>query len=125
MKVGLIDMDLSCEIFTPVLRTKLNDLARFAVNEPRDIESLKASAVGSGEYLAMGTLLKTGNGRDGYAFAGNLIQAISGIVDVVIVDTSTTPTDIVAQAAQLSDRFVSNRQTGFSLASMSRPVVLQ
>ena len=40
---------------------------------------------------------------------------------MVIVDTSTTPTDSFAQAAQLSDRFVIvTGRPVFSLASMSR-----
>ena len=123
MKVGLIDLDLSCgNLYSCFAHTKLNDLARFAVNEPRDIESLKASAVVAAENILLwGPCLKPEMAEMVTPFAGNLIQAISGIVDVVIVDTSTTPTDIVAQAAQLSDRFVIvTGRPVFSLASMSR-----
>ena len=50
-----------------------------------------------------------------------MVELLENGFDVVIVDTSTTPTDIVAQAAQLSDRFVIvTGRPVFSLASMSR-----
>ncbi len=123
MKVGLIDLDLTCgNLYSCFADGKMNDLAKFTVHEPGDAAALKISGTQVAKNISLwGPCLKPEMAETVAPFAGNLIQAVSGIVDVVIVDTSTSLTDVVAQAAQLSDRFVivTGKPT-FSLTAMSR-----
>lgn len=123
MRVCLLDLDLSCgnaySCFGLSSGTDLSVLAgRDALGE-KDLDRLYVSA-GAGVSLA-GPCAKPEASELAMAGAGELIGRASEAFDLVLVDTSTTFTDAVAQAAQRADRLlvVSDGRPG-TLSSLAR-----
>ncbi len=108
MKVALCDLDLSCgNMHSFFGRGNDADLARIA----------DGKAIASEDILSLGCEVRPGIHLWGpcrkpetaelvYPHAGELLTVLSQNADVVLVDTSTTFTDAVAQASQQCDRFV-------------------
>lgn len=112
MRVALCDLDLSCG----------NLYSCFGLPRPVDLSVLGSDPTGDGSQVRE-RIARLGVGcADGirlwgccsrpemaevvWPLVGDIIDVLSGLCDLVIVDTSTTFTDAVAQAAQLCDRLV-------------------
>ena len=123
MSVCALDLDLSCgDLFSCFGLPGGSDLARLA-SEPSIshelVERLKIP-VRPGLFV-LGPCERPEAAELAMASIGLLIRVISTTCDLVLVDTSTTFTDAVAQAAQLADRLVivSDGRAG-SLSSLAR-----
>ena len=123
MRACLLDLDLSCG----------NAHSLFGVSRGPDL----VRAVGGGQPLDQAASRLARTAAPGVSVAGpcerpedaelvaprasELVEALAGEFDLVVVDTSTTFTDAVAQAAQAADRLVlvSDGRRG-SVASLAR-----
>lgn len=107
MRVGLCDLDLSCgNLYSCFGASNSSDLAMLAE------EGAKRTSVGEcSTSVAQGVRLwgpcaKPEMAELVYPKIEELLNAVSHDCDLVIVDTSSTFTDAVAQAAQCCDRLV-------------------
>lgn len=108
LRVGVCDLDLSCG----------NLYAYLGLPHPADLSQLALDTVVSRERVsrlgvscAGGVRLWGGCAKPEMAemvspLAGDVVCAVSGLCDLVLVDTSSTFTDAVAQAAQACDRLI-------------------
>lgn len=108
LRVGVCDLDLSCG----------NLYAYLGLPHPADLSQLALDTVVSRERVSRlgvscpgGVRLWGGCAKPEMAemvspLAGDVVCAVSGLCDLVLVDTSSTFTDAVAQAAQACDRLV-------------------
>lgn len=120
MRVGLVDLDLACGNAYSYLGLPTGfDLSTLSVGEegaelPRGVLS--------GELIRVwGPCDAPETAELAMPHAGALVSAAASACDLVLVDTSTTFTDAVAQAAQVCDRLalVSDDRPG-ALAALSR-----
>jgi len=108
MRVSVCDLDLACGNLPSRLGIpRWRDPSSFV----RDGQLDRASAMAAGSKVAEGIELWGPCERPEMAervmpAAGNLLEALSEEYDLVLVDTSSTCTDAVAQAMQASDRLV-------------------
>lgn len=121
MRVCLVDLDLSCG----------NARGCFGVNGKSDLaltsEGIDAALLGrlcvsAGPGVSVvGPCERPETAELAAPHAGSLLVCASGEFDLVLVDTSTTFTEAVAQAAQLADRLliVSDGRAG-SVSSLAR-----
>lgn len=120
LEVCALDLDLACgNLYSCFGLPGGSDLARLA-----SVPELSEAVVGGLKVTArpglsvMGPCDRPEASELVAARAGELITALAMSCDLVLVDTSTTFTDAVAQAAQLADRLVivSDGRTGTSAA---------
>ena len=108
MRVSLVDLDLSCG----------NAHALLGVSDPSDLSLLAGQAGVSAELVeelsvaapsgvrVLGPCARPETAELAMPLAGALLDRASEASDLVLVDTSPTFTDAVAQAAQRADRLV-------------------
>lgn len=123
LKACLLDLDLSCgNAYSLFGLAHGSDLTR--VSEPGEpmerVVSRLALAAAPGVSV-LGPCELPESGELVAPRAGELIEAVAASCDLVVVDTSATFTDAVAQAAQVADRLVlvSDGRAG-SIAALSR-----
>ena len=120
MSVGVVDLDLACGNAYSYLGLRAGcDLAGLG-SASGDLPMPPGVSVGSRMRL-WGPCDLPENAELAMPHVGELVSRVSSACDLVIVDTSTTFTDAVAQAAQMCDRLVlvSDDRPG-SLAALSR-----
>lgn len=120
MSVGVVDLDLSCgNLFSSFGLARGCDLARLAAAGLESADDIASIGVRACEGVTLwGPCDLPEMAELAMPLAAQLVRCVAGIVDLVLVDTSTTFTDAVAQAAQLSDRLalVSDGGRGSSAA---------
>ena len=121
MSVAAIDLDLSCgNLCSNLGVVEISDFVR-ALEDAGTLGTAAAQGAGS----PSGVKVAGPCGRPEQAelvmpHVGELLEGASESFDLVVVDTSTTFTDAVAQAAQMADRLVLVSRGGESLASLAR-----
>lgn len=108
LKVALVDFDLSYgNAFEKLGIRQPKDFSDLVVDVPSEKESLleKATCVHKNLYL-FGPCVKPEMAELLFPCVSHFLQAVSGLVDLVLVDTTTASTDCYAQAAQCADRLV-------------------
>ena len=106
LRVGLCDLDLSCgNLYSCFGAPNSSDLARFAgEGDGGTVEDCRSNV---GEGIALwGPCAQPEMAELVYPHTGELLAKLRDLCDLVLVDTSSTFTDAVAQAAQLCDRLV-------------------
>ena len=120
MRVGVVDLDLSCgNLFSSFGLARGCDLARLASTGLEVVDDMASVGVRACEGVTLwGPCDLPEMAEVAMPLAAKIVRCVAGIVDLVLVDTSTTFTDAVAQAAQLSDRLalVSDGGRGSSAA---------
>ena len=108
MRVALVDLDLSTgNLFNAFGLPKGQDLAGLVEGRRGASLGVEASAVKAAEKVSLlGPCDLPEMAEVVFPFVGQLVDEASACSDLVIVDTSTTWTDGVAQAAQLCDRLL-------------------
>ena len=108
MRVALCDLDLTCGNLHSFFGKGVEaDLGRLVESQPlteRDIASFGCEVLDGVRLWGPCKMPETAELV--YPHAGELLTALSYRADLVLVDTSTTFTDAVAQAAQQCDRLV-------------------
>lgn len=107
MRVALCDLDLSCgNLYSCFGRGSTSDLAALIERDPSMSEiASQGEKVLDGIDL-WGPCARPEMAEMVFPHVGNLLDALVRSHDLVLVDTSTTFTDAVAQAAQQADRLV-------------------
>ncbi|MGN0287174.1 MAG: hypothetical protein ACI4B6_05850 [Atopobiaceae bacterium] len=112
MRVALCDLDLSCgNLYSCFGLPRPVDLSVLGGDSAGDSSQVRERITRLGVGCADGIRLWGCCGRPEMAevvwpLVGDIVDVLSGLCDLVVVDTSTTFTDAVAQAAQLCDRLV-------------------
>lgn len=108
MDVALVDLDLSCgNLGTCFGVTKTADLARIVANDVVTPESMGRASVRCAENLHLwGPCERPEMAETVMPHVASLLSYLSARHDLVLVDTSTTFTDAVAQAVQSCDRLL-------------------
>lgn len=108
MDVALVDLDLSCgNLGTCFGVTKTADLARIVANDVVTPESMGRTSVRCAENLHLwGPCERPEMAETVMPHVASLLSYLSARHDLVLVDTSTTFTDAVAQAVQSCDRLL-------------------
>lgn len=123
MRVCAVDLDLSCgNLFSAFGMTHGTDLAALAdlggVTRQLVEQLMAASSVG---VRVAGPCERPEAAELAMPHVGGFLQQAAALCDLVLVDTSTTFTDAVAQAAQMSDRLVLVSEAGVAgLAPLAR-----
>lgn len=105
MRVCLLDLDLSCGNAHALLGLPGGpDLASLGKTGPAPLAEL--SQTSSSGVALIGPCARPETAELVFPHVGSLIEEASREFDIVVVDTSTTFTDAVAQAAQRADRLV-------------------
>lgn len=123
MRACLLDLDLSCgnaaSCFGASGKSDLSALAGAGEVTP---ELLRRTALGVAPSVSLlGPCDRPENAELAWPYVGGVIEWAAGEFDLVVIDTSTTFTDAVAQAVQEADRLVivSDGRSG-SVASLAR-----
>lgn len=108
MSVGVLDLDLSCgNLFSSFGLARGCDLARLGATGLASLNDIGAIGVTACEGVTLwGPCDLPEMAETAMPLTTELVRAVARIADVVLVDTSTTFTDAVAQAAQKSDRLI-------------------
>lgn len=108
MKVALVDLDLSCgNLHTCFGITQAPDLARMVADGTPSHESMARASVRCAERVQLwGPCERPEMGELVMPHASTLLSYLSASYDLVLVDTSSTFTDAVAQAVQSCDRLL-------------------
>jgi len=108
MNVGVLDLDLSCgNLFSSFGLARGCDLARLGASGPVSPDDIGAVGVAACEGVTLwGPCDLPEMAETAMPAVAELVRGVARIADVVFVDTSTTFTDAVAQAAQESDRLI-------------------
>lgn len=108
MNVGVLDLDLSCgNLFSSFGLARGCDLARLGATGSVSPDDIGAIGVAACEGVTLwGPCDLPEMAETAMSVAAELVRVVARITDVVLVDTSTTFTDAVAQAAQESDRLI-------------------
>lgn len=121
LRVAALDLDLSCgNLYSCFGLPEGLDLSGEGAQGPLDIASLRGLAACEGVRL-FGPCSRPELAEKAMPQVEGLISAASASFDLVLVDTSTTFTDGVAQAIQLADRvLIVSDGAGGSTASCAR-----
>ena len=123
MRVSVLDLDLSCgNLFGCFGLPRGSDLARLGDRGAPDAEALNALCVAAAPGVRLAGPCELPETAELAApHASELIEVLAAASDVLLVDTSATFTDAVAQAAQAADRLllVSDGRPG-SLSALAR-----
>lgn len=108
LRVCAVDLDLSCgNLFSYFGLPHGSDLARATAQDPLSGEAVRASMIPAASGIhVLGPCDRPEAAELVAPRAGELLRAVSALCDLVLVDTSPTFTDAVAQAAQMADRLV-------------------
>jgi len=108
MSVGVLDLDLSCgNLFSTFGLARGCDLARLVATGLASPDDIGAIGVSACEGVTLwGPCDLPEMAETAMPLTTELVRAVARVADVVFVDTSTTFTDAVAQAAQESDRLI-------------------
>lgn len=108
LRVVALDLDLSCgNLYSCFGLTGGFDLARHGVPGEGGTDATRGVCVGGAPSLrVLGPCERPETAELAMPHVGGLLERLSHECDLVLVDTSTTFTDAVAQAAQRSDRLV-------------------
>ena len=123
MDVALVDLDLSCgNLHTCFGVTTGPDLARIAADGSVTAESMGRASVRCAEHLHLwGPCARPEMAEVVMPHMASLLNYLSARHDLVLVDTSTTFTDAVAQAVQSCDRMlVVHDERAGAIASAAR-----
>ena len=124
LAVALLDLDLgSGNLFGYHGLPKAPDLAKLAGASEEEI-------VGAGAHVAdgvelWGPCIRPEHAEEVFGHVGDIINALANAYDLVLVDTSTTWTDAVAEAVQDADRLmlVADERAG-AIGSLARMAAL-
>lgn len=121
LRVAALDLDLSCgNLYSCFGLPEGLDLSGGGPEGPLDVASLRGAAACEGVRL-FGPCSRPELAEKAMPQVEVLICAVSAAFDLVLVDTSTTFTDGVAQAIQLADRvLIVSDGAGGSTASCAR-----
>ena len=123
MRVSVVDLDLSCgNLFSCLGLPQSSDLARLAeLGDAGDVDVEALSIVGDDGIRVWGPCERPESAELVTPHVAEVLALAAGVSDLVLVDSSTTVTDAVAQAAQRSDRvvLVEDGRPG-SIASLAR-----
>lgn len=108
LRVGLCDLDYSCgNLYACFGLPRPADLSALADGRGNDVERIDRMGVSCGEGVRLwGSCMRPEMAEVLWSHTREVLCAISQTNDLVIVDTSSTFTDAVAQAAQLCDRLL-------------------
>ena len=108
MDVAVVDLDLSCgNLHSCFGVAKGPDLERIAVQGAVSPESMGRASVRCTEHVHLwGPCERPEMAETVMPYVASLLSYLSSRFDLVLVDTSTTFTDAVAQAVQSSDRLL-------------------
>ena len=108
MRVALLDFDLCCGNLAGAFgNAKRSDLSELGQDGSFAVGRLGSCGVSCGENISLwGPVERPEMAETVMPLAGDLIRHLAGTFDVVLIDTSSTCTDAVAQAMQSSDRVV-------------------
>lgn len=108
LKVALCDLDFSCgNLYAPFGLPRPADLSGLVDERPNDRERIERMGVPCTEGVRLwGGCTRPEMAEALWPHAGAVLCVASQVSDLVIVDTSSTFTDAVAQSAQLSDRLL-------------------
>ena len=108
MDVAVVDLDLSCgNLHSCFGVAKGPDLGRIAVQGAVSPESMGRASVRCTEHVHLwGPCERPEMAETVMPYVASLLSYLSSRFDLVLVDTSTTFTDAVAQAVQSSDRLL-------------------
>lgn len=123
MDVALVDLDLSCgNLYTCFGVTAGPDLARIVADGGVTAESMGRASVRCAEHLHLwGPCARPEMAEVVMPHMASLLSYLSSRHDLVLVDTSTTFTDAVAQAVQSCDRMlVVHDERAGAIASAAR-----
>jgi pilus assembly protein CpaE len=123
MDVALVDLDLSCgNLHTCFGVTTGPDLARIVADGSVTAESMGRASVRCAEHLHLwGPCARPEMAEVVMPHMASLLNYLSARHDLVLVDTSTTFTDAVAQAVQSCDRMlVVHDERAGAIASAAR-----
>ena len=122
LRVALVDLDLAQGNLRAVMGVGRQGTMSVKGAQAPDLEELmnEAKAI-EGDILMLGPCEKPEDAEVVAPLVGPLLNRISSEVDLVVVDTSNTVTDAVAEAMQMADRLllVSDDMPG-GLASLAR-----
>lgn len=106
MRACALDLDLSCgNLFSCFGLPGGSDLARISGGVTDELAASLAVAAPAGACVA-GPCERPESAELAMPRAGELVDALARSFDLVVIDTSATFTDAVAQAAQLADRLL-------------------
>ena len=127
MRVALVDLDLaSGNLYTYFGLSKSQDLGRLGALEAVGAQDVERLRVRINDRLALWGPLERPEMAETLTWrTTRLIELVSHTSDLVIIDTSTSVTDAVAQALQASDRvlLVADERQG-AIGSLSRAAAL-
>ena len=127
LKVALVDFDLSYgNAFEKLGIRQPKDFSDLVADVPSEKESLleKATCIHKNLYL-FGPCVKPEMAELLFPCVSHFLQAVSGLVDLVLVDTTTASTDCYAQAAQCAVRLGVARTRIIRLENKANPRVKQ
>lgn len=127
MSCALVDLDLSCgNLSSCFSMVRPSDLSRMSSQGAPSVESMGRMGVRCTESAYLwGPCERPETAELAMPYISQLIQYLAQCYEIVLIDTSTTFTDAVAQAVQQSDRiFMVHDGAGGSTASLTRTVSL-
>ena len=122
LSVALVDLDLAQGNLRAVLGVGRQGIMSVkGAQAPDPVELMNEAKAIEGDILMLGPCEKPEDAEVVAPLVGPLLNRISSEVDLVVVDTSNTVTDAVAEAMQMADRLllVSDDMPG-GLASLAR-----